>query len=130
MRILGWNYRSLGNSSTVSLCLKIVQAQRPSIIFLMETKQKEGKGKYWTHRWSFENFEEVGRVGMSRGLLSCWTNIHLVVLDASKNIIHTRIKMPNVGFVYCTFIYGHPTTHKRKHVWNHLLSLRSTVIGP
>ena len=96
----------------------------------METKQKEGKGKYWTHRWSFENFEEVGRVGMSRGLLSCWTNIHPVVLDASKNIIHTRIKMPNVGFVYCTFIYGHPTTHKRKHVWNHLLSLRSTVIGP
>lgn len=38
--------------------------------------------------------------------------------------------MSNVGFVYCTFIYGHPTTHKRKHVWNHLLSLHSTVSGP
>ena len=99
-------------------------------MFLMETKKKEGKCKYWTHRWSFENFEEVGRVGMSGGLLLCWSNIHLVVLDASKNIIHTRIKMPNLGFVYYTFIYGHPTAHKRKYVWNHLLSFHSTVTGP
>ena len=99
-------------------------------MFLMETKQKKVKGKYWTHRWSLENFEEVGRVGMSRGLLLCRSNIHLVVLDASKNIIHTRIKMPNVGFVYYTSIYGHPTTHKRKRVWNHLLSFCSTITVP
>jgi len=51
-------------------------------MFLMETKKKEGKCKYWTYRWSFENFEEVGRVSMSGGLLLCWSNIHLVVLDA------------------------------------------------
>ena len=51
-------------------------------MFLMETKKKEGKCKYWTHRWSFENFEEMGRVGMLGGLLLCWSNIHLVVLDA------------------------------------------------
>ena len=67
---------------------------------------------------------------MSGGLLLCCSNIHLVVLDASKNIIHTRIKMPNVGFVYYTSIYGHPTTHKRKRVWNHLLSFCSTITVP
>ena len=79
---LAWNCKGLGNAFVVSLCPKIVQSQKPSIMFLMETKQKEGKCKHWTHRWSFENFEDVGRVGMSGGILLCWSNIHLVVLDA------------------------------------------------
>lgn len=99
-------------------------------MILMETKQKHGRGKYWTHRRSFENFEEVGRIGISGGLLLCWKNIHLVVLEATKNIIHTRIKFPIMGYVFCTFIYGHPTTHKRKIVWDKLFSLHSTVTGP
>ena len=30
----------------------------------METKQKKGRGKYWTHKWNFENFCEVERVGL------------------------------------------------------------------
>ena len=50
---------------------------------------------------------------MSGGLLLCWKNIHLVVLEATKNIIYTRIKLPIMSYVFCTFIYGHPTTQTK-----------------
>ena len=67
MKTLVWNCRGLGNTSLVQLISKIAEITNPSILFLMETKQKKRKGKYWTHKWNFENFCEVERVGLSGG---------------------------------------------------------------
>ena len=96
----------------------------------METKQKKGRGKYWTHKWNFENFCEVERVGLSGELLLCWKNISLNVLDATKNFIHTRMKHPTFGLCYFTFVYGHPKTSKRKEVWDQLASFQEHINGP
>ena len=64
MRTLVGNCRGLDNTFAVQLISKIAKTTNTSILFLMETKQKKGRGKYWTHKWNFENFCEVERVGL------------------------------------------------------------------
>ena len=130
MKTLVWNCRGLGNTFAVQLISKITETTNPSILFLIETKQKKGRGKFWTHKWNFENFCEVERVGLSGGLLLCWKNISLNVLDATKNFIHTRMKHPTFGLCYFTFVYGHPKTSKRKEVWDQLASFQEPINGP
>ena len=124
-----WSCRGLDNTSTVQLISKIAETTNLSILFLMETKQKKGMGKYWTHKWNFENFCEVERVGLFGGLLLCWKNINLFVLDASKNFIHTRMKHPTFGLYYFSFVYGHPKTSKRRVEWNQLVSFQENING-
>ena len=38
MNTLSWNCRGLGNPRTVNALKKLVQAEAPSLVFLMETK--------------------------------------------------------------------------------------------
>jgi exonuclease III len=43
MKILGWNYRGICNTSTVRALKALVKGHRPEIIFLCETKASESR---------------------------------------------------------------------------------------
>lgn len=43
MRILSWNYRSIGNSNTVNFLSRLVKSHNPNCLCLFQTKY----GRYW-----------------------------------------------------------------------------------
>jgi hypothetical protein len=42
MNYLAWNYRGLGNPRTVQELARLVRAQDPNVVFLIETWQDDG----------------------------------------------------------------------------------------
>ena len=109
MRILSWNCRGLGKSSAVLQCQKKAQEFKPNIIFLMETKLVDGKGRdVWTRCGFFDGLE-VPRVGLSGGLILAWMDRpSFKVQLVTNHLIHIDL-LDNKGKpVSITFVYGHP----------------------
>lgn len=75
MRIVAWNCRGLGGPSTVSQLNESLRLFSPELIFVSETKRKQGfvgtvcKKLGWGDRWMV-----VNPVGRSGGLLLGWAD--------------------------------------------------------
>ena len=72
MRILSWNCRGLGKSSTVLQCEKKAHESKLDLMFLMETHLPKDRGKKIWDKCGFEVGWELPREGMSGGLLLAW----------------------------------------------------------
>lgn len=71
----------------------------------------------------YDNHFTVPPIGLSGGLALFWKNdTHLEIPSSSQNLIDTRLKYKNKT-LYITFVYGHPSSHKRQEVWNQILTL-------
>lgn len=92
MRILNWNYRGLGNPPIVLQCQKKAQEHKPDIIFLMETKLVQKKGRDILEKCGFSNGWEFPREGLSGGILLGWyQNVKLNIQYGSKHLIHVDL---------------------------------------
>lgn len=115
MRLLCWNCRGLGSSSTVSHGERLTQKLKPGFIFLFETHSKEKKVIQILSKWGFEQSLEVPRSSLSGGLVLGWADtFQLQVIFQSKNLIHVDTCDEKGDQCFITFLYGRPTHSKRK----------------
>ena len=68
MNLLSWNCRGLGNQRTVNALKKIIKAQVPNLVFLMETKSNRGWMEYVRDQCEFKNGLIMPSEGASGGL--------------------------------------------------------------
>ncbi len=128
MRILSWNCRGLGNTSTIPQAKKIAQQWNPDFFFLLETRLKDGKGSRFLNNWGFEGHVEVPRIGLSRGLALGWhQEFQFQVLIKSPNIIHTEVLDPKGDNFSLTFLYGHPTLEYKQQIWDQLQGIGTII---
>ena len=128
MRILSWNCKGLGNSSTVQHGKKIAQHWNPDFLFLLETRLQDGRGTKILSNWGFTGTTEVARIGLSGGLALGWhSEFRVKVCLKNQHFIHTEVVDP-VGDIFAlTFIYGHPILVHRKKVWDELLGIGTCI---
>ena len=106
---MSWNCRGLGKSSAILQCQKLAQVYKPDILFLMETKLVEGKGKDVWLRCGFSDGWEVPRVGLSGGLILAWMTRHSLQINfVSNHLIHIDLLDNKGNPISITFVYGHP----------------------
>lgn len=92
MRILCWNCRSLGKSSTVLQCQKKALQSRPHLLYLMETRLVKDKGQVVWQKCGFSNGWELPRKGFSGGLLLAWRPRQKVqIIYKSKHLVQTEV---------------------------------------
>ena len=128
MRILSWNCKGLGNSSTVQHGKKIAQHWNPDFLFLLETRLQDGRGTKILSNWGFTGTTEVARIGLSGGLALGWhSEFRVKVCLKNQHFIHIEVVDP-VGDIFAlTFIYGHPILVHRKKVWDELLGIGTCI---
>ena len=68
MSLLSWNCRGLGNQQIVNALKKIIKAQVPNLVFLMETKSNIDQMEYVRDQCQFKNGLFVPSDGSSGGL--------------------------------------------------------------
>ena len=125
MRILSWNFRGLGKSSTVLQVQKIAHDFNPDVMFLMETYLASNKGKDIQNKCGFFDGCEVLRVGLGGGLILAWMQRSFFrIVYESPHFIHIDF-IDNKGKpLSITFVYGHPELAKSNEVWQQLKTLK------
>lgn len=131
MKLLSWNCRRLGNRATIRALDKILQSEKPDIVFLMETKLSTSEmRKINVTRLHFEGCLAVDCEGLptSRrgGLCMLWMqpfDLHLISYSAH----HMMFRVTGDGDKsdwFCSGIYGWPDGAERYRTWQLLDSIK------
>lgn len=137
MSVLSWNCRGLGNPATIRVLMDLVQAKKPSIIFLMETFSNKNKLEPIKIKLGFQGLFVVGSMGHSGGLALLWKEgTEVDVTGYSRNHIDTIVCLEGSNTRWrFTGYYGFPERARRKESWSllkHLANLNAlpwTIMG-
>jgi exonuclease III len=131
MNCLAWNCRGLGNPRTVQEIARLVRAQDPSIVFLIETWQDEGPVERLRCQLQFENKFIANSRNKGGGLCLLWKKeIKLRVISFSPSHIDAIVNENQSDTWRFTGFYRAPETHKREESWNLLQRLNAQMKVP
>lgn len=120
MMILTWNCQGIGRTLTIQALGDLVRKNRPSIAFLMESKNNTVKLETIRCNLGFDNSCYVDPHGLSGGLALWWNKeVEVEVEMTSKNFMHVIITdRSNQKMWAATFVYGCPSRGGREVVWD------------
>ncbi|KAF7154153.1 hypothetical protein RHSIM_Rhsim01G0092300 [Rhododendron simsii] len=100
----------------------LVTKNRPSIVFLMETKNNKVLLETIRSRLGFDASNYVDPDGLAGGLALWWKNdVSIDIEISTKNIVHTIVTdKVNSSVWAASFIYGCPSREGRDQVWENL----------
>ena len=114
MSLLSWNCRRLRNQRTVNALKKIIKAQVPNLVFLMETKSDTDWMEYIRDQCEFKNGFFVPSDGSSGGLALLWRKEVIVhIQNYSSSLIDAFVDGGVDGWWHLTGFYGNPETSRR-----------------
>ncbi|RYR47014.1 hypothetical protein Ahy_A07g032908 [Arachis hypogaea] len=121
MNLLSWNCRGVTASSTMAELRNICKFNKPSVVFLMETRAKEGRINTIRRKLCFDKSFCVELWGLFGGLCILWkSNVNINILSWCDNFITAKIGINNGESWKCIFVYGNPIFRKRKNLWRNL----------
>jgi hypothetical protein len=131
MNCLARNCRGLGNPRTVQEIARLVRAQDPSVVFLIETWQDDGPLERLRCQLQFANKFVVKSKNKGGGLCLLWKNeMKLRVQSFSHSHIDAFVSENQPDAWHLTGFYGAPETHLREESWTLLQRLNSQSALP
>ncbi|KAG5556728.1 hypothetical protein RHGRI_007109 [Rhododendron griersonianum] len=105
---------------------------RPSIVFLMETKNNKAFLETVHRRLGFDASTYVDPVGLAGGLALWWKNeVSIDVEISTKNIVHTVVTdKVNSSIWASSFVYGCPSRDGRDQLWEELRCIGQSEMLP
>lgn len=127
MRIISWNCRGLGGTSTISQLKESMRFYLPDLLFICEIKQKSGFVKTVCRNLRLENrWDVVEAEGKRGGLLVAWgANFHIKKIIKRDFCVELLVEPEGCGDVFCAiFIYATTEQKERERQWEYLRSRR------
>ena len=126
MNVLAWNCRGLRNPRTVQELARLVHAQDPSVVFLIETWQDDGPLERLRCQLQYENKFVASSRNKGGGLCLFWKKeVKLRVHSFSPSHIDSIINENQQDTWRLTGFYGAPETRNREDTWALLRRLSS-----
>nr|CAN72477.1 hypothetical protein VITISV_022513 [Vitis vinifera] len=135
MKILSWNVRGANDSSKRKVIKTFIRNQRVDVICIQETKiqamsdyiaRSIGSGR-------FIEWKAVNAEGASGGILVCWDNWSLEVLDWEEGQFTLSCRFRNVengvSWIF-TGVYGPFSKMEREALWDELGAIRGLWEDP
>lgn len=132
MNILSWNCQGLGTSLTVRELRALTAQFMPSLVFLMETKNKTEFVQRVKRRLLFQSCLVVDPVGIGGGLALMWDDwISLEIDSMTESFVNLKCEKGVKGKkMRITFVHAPYTYPKRLHLWESLRHISSTNTLP
>ena len=131
MNCLFWNYRGLGNPCTVQELARLVRAQDPTVVFLIETWQDEGPLERLRCYLHFDNKFVVKSRNKGGGLCLFWQGlVNARIQSFSESHIDVIINETLSDAWRLTGFYGAPETQRRDESWDLLRRLKAQSTLP
>lgn len=94
MKILSWNVQGFENKYTRYHLSDLITTNDLDLVFLSETKNKEGKVLKFTQRLEFYDYFYIKPIGISGGLFLLWKDgINIDIVYANRNFIICRTEL-------------------------------------
>jgi exonuclease III len=130
MKIMSWNCQGHGHPKTVRARQKLITANNPDIIMLMETKKHNITPQFkatFAATYSFFSIDCIvnGDRGRSGGLILLWNhcNCQVDIIDNDFNYIDMTITNTSTNIKWrATDLYGYPQNHN-KHLTRSLINI-------
>ncbi|OMO50714.1 Endonuclease/exonuclease/phosphatase [Corchorus capsularis] len=127
----GTNQEGLGAPRAVHALVNLVLCNKPSFIFLSETKRKKNEMDWIRYRLGYDNCFTVECVGRAGDLALLWSNdISIHILSYSNSHIDAAIDNNSLNPWRFTGFYGSPQTNHLRNSWNLLRLLHSQFSLP
>jgi hypothetical protein len=119
MIVLSWNCQGLGNPRAVHTLCRLVRMKKPSLVFLMETKQACNALESVRVKLGFEGLFVVDCHGRSGGLALLWNSeTNIEIQNFSRRHINAIVHDAHTGKAWkFTGFYGNPEPAKRSESW-------------
>ena len=134
MKVVTWNVRGTGRPDFVSQVRKLLKDLTPDILFLFETRVNANRSIDILAKLQFDCFDFVNLVGFSGGLWLCWNSnvISMDIIMKNDKMFHCMVYFSNLNIncFFFTFLYGYPQHFKQKEIWDMLLNIKNSIIGP
>ncbi|XP_030477906.1 uncharacterized protein LOC115694944 [Cannabis sativa] len=119
MKILSWNCRGLGNTTTVRHLAALVRHHNPEIVLISETHLTEDRFVRTCSKLKFANFHYVPPLGYSGGFGICWLQgVDCTIRDSNKNNISCVISSDPPGNPWHLLgMYGPPHNSDKEAFW-------------
>ncbi|KAK1382242.1 Endonuclease/exonuclease/phosphatase family protein [Heracleum sosnowskyi] len=119
MNVLSWNCRGVGLPSSIRFLKDVIRQERPSVIFLCETKDNKGKMESLRRALQFDGLISVDSQGKSGGLALLWKVKDQIQLRSwSRNHIDVEVKVDGKQAWRLSGIYGEPNRNQRRKTWD------------
>ncbi|KAH7864841.1 hypothetical protein Vadar_034499 [Vaccinium darrowii] len=130
--ILTWNCQGIGRTLTNQALGDLVRKNRPSIVFLMESKNNKVKMETIRRTLGFDSSNYVDPEGLSGGLALWWNkDVEIEVELVSKNFVHAIVTDNSNKKVWAaTFVYGCPSRAGREMIWDAIRDIAHFEILP
>lgn len=128
MSYLSWNYRGIGNATTVRDLCALVREAGSQLVFLCETRQTIEKVRRLRNRLGLRGFAGWICNGMSGGLALFWDeSVYVDIKGINDRYIDAYVRLSvNDPMWHITFVYGEPRSENRHRMWSLLASLKQT----
>lgn len=126
MKIISWNCQGLGNPLTIQELRALIALERPSLVFLMETKNKATMVESISKKLQFQHLFLENPTGIAGGLALMWhEEVTLKVKDSSKQFIDVECTDPVSKYVMqITFAHASTNFGERLLLWQNLKALK------
>jgi hypothetical protein len=126
MSLLCLNCQGCGRPEAVHEIHKVVDLNRPKVLFLSETRMSATRAQKMCHKLGFSNVFGVSSQGFSGGLVLMWKDdMSLVIKTYSKYHVDVCITEADGKLWHFTGFYGEPRRVQRKESWQLLHFLRN-----
>ncbi|KAM0971581.1 hypothetical protein ACFX13_019764 [Malus domestica] len=120
MIYLAWNYRGIGLDSTIDALRKQIRLNKPSIVFLLETKARGNGIESIRRTMGYQYGFFVGAIGQSEGLYLWWKDsLEVQILSSLVNAINTCVQEFATGSVVrITWMYSPCRAENKRPLWD------------
>ncbi|XP_061370915.1 uncharacterized protein LOC133313539 [Gastrolobium bilobum] len=133
MNLCSWNCRGVGKKSFPALIKDIKYRLKIKVLALLETRIQGDKGDVIVKKLGFSKFFKQEVVGFMGGIWILWDDrdVEVEVIRAHHQYVHTRIHYIEEGRIeLATFVYGSPRRVERIKLWEDLVVISDSVVGP
>lgn len=133
MKIISWNCRGLGHPRAVRSLLRLINLEKPHLVFLMETRLKDDEFERIKMRSCFSKCFSVSCKGHGQdragGIAFLWNEqVSLSILSYSLNHILVDVIDGEGGDNWSlSGIYGYPEENNKKKTWGLIRQISNSV---
>lgn len=132
MKLICWNCQGLGSPLTVRALKALVAKEKPDLLFLMETKNREKVITRLQQRLKFRNSHILNPVGMAGGLVLLWYEYFMIdMIQANQELfdmtcVDSRCQLS----MRLTCVHAPAAYHPRQLFWTALQQIARTNTSP